>query len=230
MNQLLTRINLVVRSVFYLCFVSLFIASASAERRIGNSDGFDHLIPVDGIMDPAYEQLLVKRLFLGAPDLLRIIAITPSARGESGIAIRDAIDGSGNIFVTWTQAKRNLWSATVDTNRKIARSPAIGVNRLEARLPKLTALGVIESMKRVLQRTGPPGKTENVILDGTFFEITVSAQAKGGPTRGLLNDNAYGKDVTALRKLIQLLEVYCHAKHSRHPELLKKLQTTAAGI
>jgi hypothetical protein len=26
------------------------------------------------------------------------------------------------------------------------------------------------------------------------------------PTRGLLNDNAYGKDVTALRHLIQLLE------------------------
>lgn len=185
---------------------------------------------MDGIIDPAYERLLVKRLFLGAPDLLRIVAITPSARGESGIAIQERIDGSGNMLLTWAQAKSNLWSAAVDTNRHIVRNPAIGINRLEVRLPRSAALAVIEGMKRALQRTGPPAKTENVIVDGTFFEISVSVQEKGGPTRGLLNDNAYGKDITPLRRLIQVLEAYCHAKPAQRPELLKKLQSAAADI
>lgn len=230
MIELMARITFLVRSVSYMCFVSLFVAPISAEHRTSSSNDFDHLIPVDGIMDPSYEQLLVKRLFVGSNDLLRIIAITPSARGEAGIAIQDRMDGSGNMFVTWAQAKKNLWSAAVDTNRKIVRNPAIGISRLEAPLPRSAALAVIESMKRALQRTGPPAKTEDVILDGTFFEISVSAQEKGAPRRGLLNDNAYGKDITALRRLVLLLETYCRARPEQRPELVKKLQVVAEGL
>ena len=230
MIELMERITFLVRNVFFLCCVSLFVAPVSAERRPGRSNDFDHLIPVDGIIDPAYERLLVKRLFAGSNDLLRIIAITPSARGEAGIAIQDRMDGSGNMFVTWAQAKKNMWSAAVDTNRNIVRNPAIGISRLEAPLPRAAALAVVESMKRALQRTGPPTKTENVILDGTFFEISVSAQEKGAPRRGLLNDNAYGKDVTALRRLVLLLETYCRARPEQRTELLKKLQVTAGGL
>jgi hypothetical protein len=213
-----------------MCFVPLFAASLPAEQPSGNSNDFDHLIPVEGILEPAYERLLGKRLFRGSRDMIRIIAMPSSASGESGIAIQDRNDRSEDVFVTWTKAKKNLWSAAVDNNNKIVRDPAIRTTRLEASLPRSAAIAIIEAMKRALQRTRPPTKTERVILDGTLFEISVSAPEKGGTTRGLLNDNAYGKNITALRRMIQLLEAYCHAKPAQRSELVRELETVAKGI
>lgn len=228
MKQFMAQIAILVGSVLCMCFVPLFASSSTAEQRSSNSNDFDHLIPVDDIIEPAYEGLLVKRLFVGSTAMLRIIAITPSARGEAGIAIEDRLDGSGNMFVTWAQAKKNLWSASVNRNNTIVRNPSIGISRLEASLPRSTALAVVESMKRALQRTKPPAKTENVVLDGTFFEIYVSAQEKGATRRGLLNDNAHGKDITALRRVVRLLELYCHAKPAERSELIKELEALAS--
>ena len=230
MNELVTRITLLVRRVSYMCFLSLLVATVSAERRAGSSNDFDHLIPVDSIMDPAYEKLLAMRLFIGSTDMLRIIVVPSSASGEMGIAIRQSrTDGSDDMIVICTQAKKNLWSAAVDTNRNIVRNPAINTNRSEAPLPKSEAIAVIASIKRVLQRTRRPTKTERVIEDATLVEFSV-VNEKGGTTRGLLNPNAYGKSATALRRLVQLLEAYCRAKPEERSELLKKLDAVAKGI
>lgn len=215
------------RSFFYFCLTSLLVAPVSAERRTGNSNDFDHLIPVNGIVDPAYERLLGKKLFGNSKDMLRIIAMTPSASGESGMAIREGVDGSENMLLTWAQAETNLWSAAVDTHRKIVRNPAIDITRLQVSLPTGVATAIIEKMKRALQRTGPPAKTERVILDGTLYEISVSPPQMRGPTRALLNDIAHGPAITELRRLIQLLEAYCVAKPPQRPETLRKLQTAA---
>jgi hypothetical protein len=226
MNRFINRIGLTGRRISYLCFLPFVCASVSSQQQSAHSNDFDHLIPVDGIIEPAYEALLAKRLFVGSTDILRIITIPPSASGETGIAIQNRTDGSGNIFVSWTQAKKNLWSAAVDKNRNIVRNPAIDTNRLEVSVPKSVATAIVESIKRVLQRVRPPTKTERVILDGTMIEISISDQ-KGQTTRGLLDENAHGKNITALRRVVQLLEAYCHAKPAARSELLKELESVS---
>ena len=228
MHQRMTQIAF--RSFFYFSLASLLVAPVSAEQRTGSSNDFDHLIPVNDIVDPAYERLLVKKLFGNSRDIVRIIAMTSSASGESAMAIREGMDGSGNMLLTWAQAKRNLWSAAVDTDRKIVRDPAIDIARWQVPVPTAVATAIIERMKRSLQRTGPPAKTERVILDGTLYEISMSPKEMRGPTRALLNDTAHGPEITALRRLIQLLEAYCGAKPAERPEILRRLQTAVGKI
>lgn len=229
MNERTTLMILLVRLISY-AGRAVLVAGLSLSAAHGNPNDFDHLIPVGDILDPAYERLLSERLFMGSEAVLRITAITPSARGEVGIAIQDRTKGLGDMLVTWAQAEKNLWSAAVDTHRKIVRSPGINVIRLEAPLPRSAGTAVVDGMKRALQRTAPPPETENVTVDGTFFEIALSVKKQGATQRGLLNDNARGKHVAAMRRLIQLLEAYCRAKPAQRNELLSQIDLVAKDI
>lgn len=220
------RIRLVWFYVSAACLLSPALANGSVKSNNG-----DHLVPIDGLLEPAYQTLLSRKLFVTSADFARIV-ILPSAasKGESAIAIYSSTIKSNKLaLVTWTQAERNLWYAASDNEGILSRDTPVGISRSDANLPKSVARVVSNAVRQMLSRSRPASKANRVILDGTDIEISID-NLVNGPKKGLLTPYAQGKNAMSLRRLCKMLETYCKAKSVNRSPLLLKIQAEAERI
>jgi hypothetical protein len=207
--------------------VCLVFVSAQAQTR--PSVDFDHLIPIAGVIEADYEALLEKRFFSNSNDVLRITVITSSASGEKGLSIYPNPNDSQTTMVACAKAEQNLGSAA-ESKRTRSQVRTIKIHRVTAPLPTAIATKLVDSVKGALRRVAPPAKTERVILDASYIEVSVIDRKGSVFAKGVLDPIASGRRVDALRRLVELLEVYCEATPERRPKLLLKLADVAGDV
>jgi hypothetical protein len=205
------------------------LASSAVARERASSEYNDHLVPLDGIVEPSYQTLLSQKLFVTRGDLVRIV-ILPSAasKGEVAIAIySNSKTGADSVTVTCTKAKRNLWYAASDQNRGLSKNTSsIEIERSDAVFPNALAATVVKGATRMLNQCKPLDKTSDTFVDGTDIEVLIDS-SPNKRVRGLLTPHARGRNGSALRELTEMLERYCKATSEDKKQLLRKIEGKA---
>lgn len=207
----------------------LYAFAAIAMACFGGRNGLaasnnDHLMPVDGILDPAYYALLTRKLFLTPANFGRILDL-PSGGSEIVFAIHSKQLGSSEqVFITCTRPDQELWFAGSDEQFRFTKDPFVHVTRVDVLFPKSAAVAVSEGIKRVLAQRRPPTKGNIVTVDGRAIEFSMEDQKRVG-TRGILPPFARGKNGAALRRVTDLLRKYCEAKPAHQADLAKRIES-----
>ncbi len=217
--------------ILYFCLIAAFATSSVLAGEHEKSGLYDHLVPIDGLLEPAYQTLLSQKLFVTPANFTRI-AILPSAasKGEVAVAIySDPSKAEENAFITCTRAEKNLWYAASDENGVLSRDIPFQIARFDAPFPKAVATAVSKGVRRMLSQSQPEPQTNKVLVDGTDIEFSIDDPASG-PVRGLLTPYARGNNGTALRRLTEMLEAYCEATPVNRKRLVKKIEAKAKQL
>src|SRR5437763_10706889 len=108
MNFKIKRMNKTIQILaFSYLLVGICNAALARDRRSLADD--DHLIPINGRIELAYEKLLNRRLFVTSANYARIVTLaSPASVGEAAIAIYSKGHNADEVFITSTRAERNL--------------------------------------------------------------------------------------------------------------------------
>ena len=218
--------------LFYLCcIVTCVTAPALAEERAG-SEYNDHLVPIDGIIEPAYQTLLSQKLFITPANFVRMV-ILPSAASEGEIAIAihsEPTKSEEKVFVTCTKAKKNLWYAASDESGALSKNTSsIQIARYDVPIPKTVAMTIMKGIRRMLGQCKPLDKTNKTFVDETDIEVLLES-SPSRYVKGLLTPHARGVSGTALRRITHLLEAYCGATPGNREQLLEKIEAKAKQL
>lgn len=228
MNSITRYSRALLETFVYFCIFAGLSNSLTAYSR-ANQDENDHLMPIEGYLEPAYQTLLSHKLFLTPANYARIVILPSGTEGESAIAIYSKPRVADEVFITRTKAERNLWQAAWQLNTNLAKVPAVNITRLDRPFPKHVAAIVSESIRQVIAKRRPLTKTNRIIVDGTDIEFSIQSRDREAFT-GLLTPDAKGKNGNALRRLTELLEQYCGAKLSDRENLTNKIQAEARNL
>src|SRR5438105_11353243 len=193
-DSMIRRETQITTKLFYLCgIVTCATASALAAARAG-SEYNDHLVPIDGIIEPAYQTLLSQRLFITPANFVRVV-ILPSAASKGEVAISiysEPTKGEDNVFITCTRATKNLWYAASYQSGVPSNTSSVEITRFDASVSKTAATSIIRGVRRMLDQCKPLDKTNNTFVDETDIEVLLQSS----PNRfaqGLLTSNARGR-------------------------------------
>ena len=218
--------------LFCLCFIATFANAPVLANERAKSDDSDHLVPIDGLLEPAYQALLSKKLFVTPGNFTRI-AILPSAasKGEVAIALysKPTTKSEENVFITCTKAEKNLWYAASNENGVLSKDTSVEIARFDAPFPKSVAMTIVKGVRRMLAQRQPPTKTNKVIVDGTDIEVSID-DGTSRPVQGLLTPYARGNNGSALRRLADMLEIYCENRTVNRERLIKKIEAEASRL
>ena len=208
----------------FLLMVICNVALAK-DRRPHTDD--DHMIPVNGRIEVAYEKLLNRRLFVTRANYARIVTLaSPASVGELAIAIYSKRNNENEAWITITRAERNLWAAEFGEDPSFPKVPAVKVTRRDASFPTSTATAVSTAIGRMLDQSRPLSKNGRIIVDATDIEFSLEKQ-QGRRVRALLTPDAQGPQTSALRRLTRLIEEYCEAPPAMQPNIAKQIETEA---
>lgn len=203
-------------------------AAFANDRRPRTDD--DHLIPIGGRIELAYERLLNQRLFVTPANYARILNLaSPASVGEFAISIYSKRKNADEVWITTTRAERNLWYAEFGKDPDFPKKPAVKVARCDALFPQSIAVAVSEAIERMLRQSRPFSKSGRIIVDATDVEYSVENQ-EGKRIRALLTPDSHGKRSDALRRLTQLLEEYCEGSPAGQAALEKKIEAEARRL
>jgi hypothetical protein len=130
-----------------------------------------------------------------------------------------------NTFVTYTKADRNLWFANEypKTNQK-----EIKITRIDAAIPKSTAIAVGEAWKRMLYRTQALALGGPFANDPIEFEVSL-VNHEGEALYGRLPLER-GKHTEALYQLEKQLIAFCEAAPSKRPAISQQIERDANAL
>ena len=212
-----------------------FIFAALCNGAFGNiarleSTTNDHLEPPDERFEPMYRKLLSRRLFVTPANYLRVVDLpTPSSVGECTIAIYSKRDKPNEVYITCTKAATNLYAAALSDDPNVLTDPPMKIARSDAKFPKPVANAIGDGIRRILAETRPRTKGGSIILHGTEIEFSIEDRP-GRSIRGLLTPYAKGKNGTVLRRLTELLKLYCKSKSTTRPEVARKIEVQASQL
>lgn len=218
-------INLL-KILWLLCFLGVTAVAAEPDSKL-NVD--DHLIPIEGWLDPAYKELLTRRLFLTPANYARLVEF-PSlpSLGEISVAIHSEPGDPGEVFITRTRGERNLWSAEFASEPSASKE--VKISRCDAPFPKSTAMAVRKAVRQALEKVSPLENPNNaIIVDATVVEFSIE-EPQRGRTAAFLSPYAIGRTGAALRKITELLTRYCDTKPTERPELVKQIENEARRL
>jgi hypothetical protein len=212
-----------------VCFVLLATISniAAASKEVQSAD--DHLIPLEGWLEPAYKEVLTRNLFVTPANYARIVKFPPlPSLGEISVAIYSAANDSEAIFLTLTRGERNFWSAEFGSDPTFPKG--VKVARCDVRFPKSVAESVQAAFKRQLDKSRPLRNPDNtIILDANIIEFSID-EPQRGRVAAYLSPYAIGKTGKALRKFSQLLIDYCDAGPTKRAALAKRIEAEARRL
>jgi hypothetical protein len=198
---------------------------ASSAHPADKSEKSDHLVPIKGIIEPAYQKLLRRKLYLTPANYVRI-AILPSTGsiGETVFSFHSDKADTYKVLVTYTRAQSNLWAEASDANLALTIEPRAKIRRLDVPFPKSLAVSISEAIGRMIRESRQPSGTGPIIVDGTDFLFSIEA-ANGQQRQAILMAGSTGKNVATLIRLLEVLDRYCNAKESNRGLLLKEIET-----
>ena len=142
--------------LFYVVFMIYFAAHLMGSgQQLDPKEQTDHLVPVVSHIEPAYMQLLSRRLFLSAANYGRILVMPSTNEGEYAISIysQPTRKGRNETAVTCTRAEKNLWYSMFQSQQTKASTPTVPVRRTDTPIPKSTALALSKAIKQMIVRS-----------------------------------------------------------------------------
>jgi hypothetical protein len=212
-----------------LCFFIALALCSGASGKVSRLEYTtnDHLEPPDERFEPMYRKLLSRRLFVTPANYARVVNLpSASSIGESTVAIYSKPDRPDEVFITCTSAASNLYAAALSDDPNILTDPPVRINRCDAKFPKQMASVISEAIGRLLVETRARKKGDAIILHGTEIEFSIENRS-GRSIRGLLTPYAKGKNGTILRRLAELLRLYCESKATFRSDLARKIDVQA---
>lgn len=210
-----------------LCSTGFSAAPNVSGDRYGDKD---HLDPVDFEDGLEYRILLLRKLLPATENYGRVIFMPSSSEGESSVAVYSKYTGDTEveIIATYTKAEKNLWNANFSADPNRAKEPTIKVNRIDAAIPKSTALAIREAWKQMLYRTRPPGLGGGFETDATTVEFALID--KMGEARYGVLPIGRGKHTEALYQLAKLLVSYCQAEGPKQKAIAEEIERRAKAL
>lgn len=213
------------------CFALLGIMSAvtAASKQEAKSSVDDHLIPIEGWLDPAYKELLTRELFVTPANYARIVEFPPlPSLGEISVAIYSKANVLDRAFITRTKGERNLWSAEFGSDPSFPRG--VKVVRTDAGFPKSTAVTLQRAFKRMIDQSHPlENPTNSIVLDAKIVEFSLE-DLQGGRVGAFLSPYAVGKTGAALRRITRLLVDYCDSGPEKRAVVAARIAAEAERL
>jgi hypothetical protein len=217
--------------VAIVCFIAVS-SLASAE---------DHLVPPYKDSDwglRGYALFLQKHLFLTPATYGRVLVHpSPASIGEYSLSIYPTRE-PGLVHVSLVRASRNVWSYLTDKKDGVTVPPVhepwevapLRFHRSDATLPMSAGAALRAAFAAMLHGTRGryPGYSGGVYVDG--YDIEFSLTEGSATLRGVITPNVTGKNVSELRKLVDLLESYCQAQSGRRASLAGDIERKARSI
>jgi len=204
-------------------------AVAAASKQDSHSNVDDHLIPIEGWLDPEYKGLLTRKLFLTPANYARIVEFPPlPSLGEISVAIYSKANDLDRAFITRTKGERNLWSAEFGSDPSFPRG--VKVVRADARFPKSTAVTLQRALKRMIDQSHPLENPNNsIVLDAKVVEFSIE-DLQAGRVGAFLSPYAVGKTGAALRRITRLLVNYCDSDPGKRAAVAARIEAEAERL
>ena len=166
-------------------------------------------MPNDGVLVRNYVMLLQKKLYMTRANFGRI-AILPSTatNGETVLSLHSDGRQPDQAMITCTKAASNLWSEAHALNVDLKLEPRVRVRRIDVPITKTLAIAIADEMSALLEKTRRSGMTNQIVVDGTDFLVSLDS-ATGQHREGVLRPDSTGANSTALRRLAFMLDQYC---------------------
>jgi hypothetical protein len=213
-----------IKAFAFFAFLGTISTTAPAESNVD-----DHLIPIEGWLEPGYKELLTRKLFVTPANYARVVEFpTLPSLGEVSLAIYSKASDPDGTFITRTKGERNLWSAEFGSDPSFPKG--VRVVRCDARFPKSTAVALQGAVKRMLDQSRPLENRDNaIILDANIIEFSIEDPQRGR-VGAFLSPYAIGKIGAALRRITQLLAGYCDSTPPKRAALAKRIEVEAQGL
>lgn len=230
MNWIALRLRVLVAWLPHLCLFSGFVSSSSALARDTGSDNIDHLVPIDGIVEPAYLKLLSRKLYLTPTNFVRVTVLPSAAStGETALSFYSKPGSGEDVVLTCTRAERNLWAAASNIDPTLGREPAVSVQRLAVPFSRTLARSMSEVIKQMIYQSRDATGTDRIIIDGT--DILFSVEDHGGRIlRARLAPESEGKKSAILHRITELLRDYCESIPVDRSALTRSIKTEVEDL
>jgi hypothetical protein len=213
--------------LLFLC-ISIIAAVTPVSAENAAKRNSDHLAPVDRDDEiiNKYRQVLTSKLSITRFDFGRVI-IQPSFESESSVSIYSRrAKGGETYYVTYIASRANLWQQTRSA-RKIEAAQSVGIERIDAELPKPVAELVRDIWIRMLEDRRPRPVWLN--MQGRRLEFSLERR-RNSPVEAELWLPPPGAKTEALVRLVDSLSTYCQNPSSTRIFLAQKVERQARQL
>jgi hypothetical protein len=219
------------RTFFAGSLLAVWCCGFSPPSALLARENVDHLVPVDGVIDPAYQRLLSRELYLTPANCMRIVLLPSAASiGETALSFNSTPRGTmEQMVLTCTTAQRNLWSAASEIDSTLRGNPAVRVRRLDVRFPNELSKSISQALKQMIAQSRQPRGSDQIVIDGTDVLFTI--ENKSGPAmQARLAPESEGKKSKLLRTLVDLLREYCRSNRVEQEALTTRIEAAAQRL
>lgn len=195
-----------------------------------DSENVDHLVPIGGTIDAAYDKLLSRELYRTPANYVRVVVL-PSAGsvGETAFSLHSDRSNPEEATLTCTRAQQNLWSAAFHLDETLAREPTVKVQRSDIPFPKALATSLSEIVGKLIRKSRQPTDTDRLIIHGTDILFS-TVDEHGRIIWARLAPESAGQTSSALRNLAGLLDNFCQSDPADRASLAERMQTEATRL
>jgi hypothetical protein len=203
-----------------------FAALGVSTHPVGATDKLDLLVPINGIIKPAFLGLLRRNLYLTPAEYTRIV-ILPStgSLGETVYSLRSDKENGNGAILTRTHAQTNLWAEASDANGRLTIEPQAKILRSDISVPKSLAISISSTIGKMIEARRDWTGTGPIIVDGTDFLFTI--ERAGRQHQAVLMAGSTGKRAKTLIRLLEALDRYCKANSRDRSRFLSAVEIEA---
>lgn len=194
--------------------------------------GQDYLVPVNeereaGEPFASYRKIIEQKLFLTPGDMGRVVHLPGTIGVETVVSVyqKELPEGAA-YWVTVTQPPHSLWNP--ESKNGESTSASAKVLRLDAPLPKSTALAIQKVWRAMLLGVREPPESKEVLVDSST-EIFSAAGEDGRLLRGQVEGLPRG-NVAALSDLADLLTAYPETPEPQRANAAQKIEKNVEAL
>lgn len=177
--------------------------------------------------EASYRKAVEQKLFLTPGEIARVVRLPGTVGVETVVAVyRQQPPKQAEYAVTVTQPSKSLWDPENKSEETALESTSI--LRLDAGLPKTTALAIQKVWEAMLLDVREPSESDEILLESST-QIFSAAGPDGKLLRGQLEGLGAGK-TAALSNLVDLLVEYCDTPETRRLEVAHRIEKAASAL
>lgn len=191
-----------------------------------------YLVPVNEEREASepfasYKKAIEQKLFLTSGDIARALHLPGTIGVETVVSVYQKEPHEGDAYwVTVTQPSDSLWNPEGENGE--SASASVKVLRLDAPLPKPTALAIQKVWKAMLLGVREPPESQGILVDSST-EIFSAAGEDGRLLRGQVEGLPRG-NVAALSHLADLLIAYPDIPEPQRADAAQKIKKKAEAL
>lgn len=177
--------------------------------------------------EASYKKAVEQKLFLTPGEIARVVRLPGTVGLETVVAVyRRQPPKKAEYAVTVTQPSKSLWDPENKSEETAFQTTTI--LRLDAGLPKTTALVIQKVWKAMLLDVREPPESNKILLESST-QIFSTVGPNGKLLRGQLEGLGAGK-TAALSNLVDLLVEYCDTPETGRVEIAHRIEKAASAL